>query len=163
MDADRGDIFCHCGPFNEHQQSIIDQSLVFRGDILSLGEMVPYWATALYYLSSGRQVYVKRSPKSSDGYITLTIAAPDTDLNVGRMHDLLYGIQDEQLTGYISYDGEAIPEFTGLVKRSLRQGAIRRHFGHRRHPHLTNEDDQYSSSGEERAVGDGLPPSEAAS
>lgn len=163
MDADRADIFCHCGPFDEHQQSIIDQILVFKGDILSLGEVVPYWATALYYLSSGRHVYVKRSPKSSDGYITLTIAAPDTDLNVGRMHDLLYGLQDEQLTGYISYDGVATPGFTGLVERQLRQASIRSRFGHGRRSRLADEENQYSSSGKEGAVGDGLPPSEIAS
>jgi hypothetical protein len=110
MGSDGGFVYCHAGPFEERQQAIIDQLLGFHGDILSLGEVVPYWAVAFYYLMGGKYVTFKRSPKDDHQQVTITVGAPDTDLNFSRMHDFLFGLSSEGLKGWIGYCDQAPAE-----------------------------------------------------
>ncbi len=125
MGSEGGFVYCHAGPFGENQQAIIDQLLGFHGDILSMGDVVPYWAVAFHYLMSGKYVTFRRSPKDDRLQVTITIGAPDTDLNFGRMHDFLYGLNSEGLVGWIGYRDQISPELIDGEKTKLEDPSFR--------------------------------------
>lgn len=124
-------IYFHAGPFDEHQQSVIFNLYRFRGDILKLGEVVPYWAVAFYYLMSGRNVLLNKTPKDAAGKVVYTFICPNNALNLGRMEDLAIGLRDVGLKGYATYRPQPSEAFLAKVLTKVVKNPIsrRRHHG----------------------------------